>query len=71
MSELPAGLIAAVVALIALLFAVNVVADIVVRGYGGYPTTMLLAGLLGGALGVDRVLRGGNGNGNGDAGGTP
>lgn len=62
MTDLPKALVAAIVALITVLFAANVIADIFVAGYSGYPTTMLLAGLVGGALGIDRMLRKGGGD---------
>lgn len=57
MNDLPRFVVVALAILIGALFALNIVADIFVPGYSGYPTTMLLAGLLGGVLGIDRWIR--------------
>lgn len=39
------------------LFVVNIIADIFVKGYSGYPTTALLGILVGSVLGIERFLR--------------
>lgn len=40
------------------LFVVNIIADIFVAGYNGYPTTALLGLLVGSVLGVERFIKG-------------
>lgn len=58
MNRVPLALtIVAIVVLLALLV-FNIASDVLVKGYEGYPTTLMLGTLLGGALGIHRyVLR--------------
>lgn len=58
---LPPRLVAVIATVLVGLFVFNVVADVVVKDYEGYPTTLLLGTIIGGLLGIHRYLRGGGG----------
>lgn len=55
--QLPAALIIGISIVLTGLFVLNIVADIFVKGYSGYPTTALLGILVGSVLGIERFLR--------------
>lgn len=55
--QLPRTLTSVIVGALTLGLLGNIAADIFVKTYQGYPTTVLLVGLVGGALGVDRWVR--------------
>jgi MFS superfamily sulfate permease-like transporter len=57
-NRLPPWLVGAIAAVVAVLLAYNVYADINVKGYDGYGTTLILAGILGGLLGLHRKVVG-------------
>lgn len=57
MSKLPPRLVAGIAVVITALLIYNVIADTVVNGYDGYPTTLGLLGVLGGLLGIHSVFR--------------
>jgi hypothetical protein len=49
--------VAGIAVVITALLIYNVIADTVVNGYDGYPTTLGLLGVLGGLLGIHSVFR--------------
>lgn len=55
--QLPPALIVGISIVLTGLFVLNIVADIFVKGYSGYPTTALLGILVGSVLGIERFLR--------------
>jgi hypothetical protein len=61
--QLPRSLTAVIVGALTAGLLGNIAADIFVKSYQGYPTTVLLVGLVGGALGVDRWVRNQRGSG--------
>lgn len=58
-NSLPPAVTTGLVAAIMGLLVVNVIADIWVKDYEGTATSLMLGGLIGGALGLDRIARGG------------
>lgn len=62
-NQLPPRLAAMIVGALTIGLLANIAADIFVDSYSGYPTTLLLCGLVGGALGVDRWIRNQRGGG--------
>lgn len=58
-SPLSPTITAIIVLVIAFLLVVNVLADIWMMDYEGTGTSLMLGGLIGGALGLDRIARGG------------
>lgn len=56
-SDLPRWLRASIVALLALTLVGNIVADIFVLGYDGQFVSMMLGGLVGTAIGVEKLIR--------------
>lgn len=59
--QLPPSLVIGISVVLTGLFVLNIVADIFVKGYSGYPTTALLGVLVGSVLGIERYLRIGGG----------
>jgi len=59
--NLPRPLVVGIACVIAGLLVYNIVADVSVDGYDGYPTTLMLGGILGGILGIHRFMRNGGG----------
>lgn len=55
--DLPLWLRVSAISLLVLTLVGNVVSDIFVKDYDGLPTTLMLGGLVGAALGIDRAIR--------------
>lgn len=55
-AQLPPLLVASIAVVLTALFVLNIVADIFVKGYNGYPTTSLLGLLIGSLVGVGRYF---------------
>lgn len=61
MTDLPLWLRAGIIGLLSLTLIGNVIADIFVTDYEGLSQTLILAGLVGGGLGIERAIRRGDG----------
>lgn len=57
-------IVATIAVVVLALLVYNVISDVTVSGYDGYPTTLMLGGILGGMLGFRNYLnrRGGGGD---------
>lgn len=57
-TNLPRYLVILIAIVVLGLLVYNIISDIRVDGYEGYPTTLMLGGLLGGLLGIHRFMGG-------------
>lgn len=57
-SNLPSWIISIIALVILALLVYNIIADIRLTTYEGYPVTLLLAGFLGGLVGIRRFMGG-------------
>jgi hypothetical protein len=61
-SSLPPRIVTTIACVVLGLLVYNIIADVTVSGYDGYPTTLMLGGLLGGMLGFRNYLKRGGGD---------